>query len=750
MVFGEQPPKLNTDFSNVIIIDNLPVVDEKKLQKLKDYVATKLFVDKKSKTKISPKDGGVDIPLTNGKTLGYGIVMFENPRDAKAAIAMKDGKSFPTGKGKPPLILALSQYTSFEDIMNTPDEFVIPDQKQYQQEVKPIASNWLLDDFGRDQFVIREGPKTKLFWNDPVRRPDFNGAEALPPLGNNGVTTKVGPVKFSPKGTYLVSFHGNGVQLWLPPDFRKAVPFSHPSVAEVVFSPCERYLFTAGRGDQKSGFSSVVVVWNIQAMMLTGPAAENVKESAKKRVFKVKQDMQWNQFGWVPIFQFSYDGSFFSRHPKYDLYGDKSPKASFIQLYRSSDFTGFQKIDVSGVKDAQWSPGRLSRNDAAQSNLLVYWIPSPRPDQPASIILQEINATSRKIVRENNIFCKNMEMHWQKNGEFLAFQITEQKTKKSLTTKFEVCRLREKGFPIEPVDTKQLTVFHIMKDSNEPTTPNIRFSWEPTGRVFAIIHEDEKLERDEGQSSQKSTGMVKVHFQRISFYHVKKKKTVLLQTLNQTVGNLHWSPAGGVVVMTAQAGNGSLTFYNPKTDTILAEVEHFKCTGVEWDPSGRYLISSATAKSTYAAENGYRVWNSRGDQLVSVSATELALVSWRPRPPTLLTPQQKAEIRKTSKQKYWPTFEAEAAIIRRGNQSAAIKERESKKRQWREFIESCAQTYDSQQESRQELQNGESDNEDDYHNVDVVVTSLISLEEKVLSTVGGTGLSNKGNPSLLF
>lgn len=56
----------------------------------------------------------------------------------------------------------------------------------------------------------------------------------------------------------------------------------------------------------------------------------------------------------------------------------------------------------------------------------------------------------------------------------------------------------------------------------------------------------------------------------------------------------------------------------------VAETEHHMCTHVDWDPSGRYLITSITqfiepSQNWRAAmENGYKVWSAHGALLHTV------------------------------------------------------------------------------------------------------------------------------------
>lgn len=47
-------------------------------------------------------------------------------------------------------------------------------------------------------------------------------------------------VRWSPKGTYLATFHQRGIALWGGEKFKQIQRFSHQGVQLIDFSPCER------------------------------------------------------------------------------------------------------------------------------------------------------------------------------------------------------------------------------------------------------------------------------------------------------------------------------------------------------------------------------------------------------------------------------------------------------------------------------------------------------------------------------
>lgn len=49
---------------------------------------------------------------------------------------------------------------------------------------------------------------------------------------------------WSPKGTYLATFHRQGIALWGGEEFVRLHRFNHTNVQLIDFSPCERYVVT--------------------------------------------------------------------------------------------------------------------------------------------------------------------------------------------------------------------------------------------------------------------------------------------------------------------------------------------------------------------------------------------------------------------------------------------------------------------------------------------------------------------------
>lgn len=62
-----------------------------------------------------------------------------------------------------------------------------------------------------------------------------------------------------------------------------------------------------------------------------------------------------------------------------------------------------------------------------------------------------------------------------------------------------------------------------------------------------------------------------------------------------------------------KAMNGQLEFFSADDGEVMNAAEHFMCTNIEWDPTGRYVATSVT--SIHQMENGFNIWLFNGTLL---------------------------------------------------------------------------------------------------------------------------------------
>lgn len=125
----------------------------------------------------------------------------------------------------------------------------------------------------------------------------------------------------------------------------------------------------------------------------------------------------------------------------------------------------------------------------------------------------------------------------------------------------------------------------------------------------------------------------------------------------KTANHLFWSPAGQFIVLAGLRNmNGALEFIDTADFTTLSNGEHFMCTDIEWDPTGRYLMTGVSWWG-HKVDNAYWMWSFQGKILKRYATDRFCQFLWRPRPATLLNKKQIKEIKKKLKS-YAVDFEA--------------------------------------------------------------------------------------------
>jgi len=610
-------------YSKVIIVDNIPIVAQDKFDKLKG-VLQKIF------SQVGPiREFSLPHDETH-TTKGYAFVEFTTSETAESAIQKINGYRLDKQH-----VFRVTSFDDFQKFLNVPETYQAPEVKPY--EAKENLWTWCAEKRLIDQYVIRYGDWTEILWNefkpseDPesvMKRKDWSDAY----------------VRWSPRGTYLLTTHPQGVAIWGGPQWHKIMRFPHQGVKFVDFSPCERFLVTASPQLQENDNPKdpqCIIVWDSR----TGK---------KLRGFLGANTSQW------PVLKWSHDDKYLAR------IGEDS-----ISVYETPnmDLLDKKSIKIFGVKDFAWSP---------TANLISYFVPETG-NQPARVALMEIPSKTDKYQKNlfNVVDCK---LHWQSNGDYLAVKIERQKTKKQTISSFEIFRLREKNVPIESLE---------LKDNVQ------NFAWEPKGNRFAIIH---------GEGSKPD----------VSFYALEKTVKLLKTLEKKPVNGLFWSPTGDFIVLAnLNSVNGNLEFlWVSEMETIGTE-EHFNCSSVEWDPTGRQVVTSVSFWN-HQIETGYNVYNFQGKLLKHVLKDKFYQLLWRPRPPSLLPEDKQKSIKKNLK-KYEKEYRRQDNLVKTQEEEERFKKREALRTEFQNYLAQKRKEHEEESEIRRKLRSGEdSDDEDDY------------------------------------
>lgn len=653
----EEDVQLNENFKNVVIVDGLPIVDAKKMLKL-GAVIKRVF------GKFGPiaENGFLMASKEDGSGEGFGFIEYETAEGAAKAIKEGDGKNL-DNKHK----FKVNLWDDMEKFNIVPAEYEPPAKVEYES--KANLTSWLMDEAGRDQFVVRFGTDTHVYFNDPHRKSNNMGRE----LHNGGEREKQRGkswteqyVAWSTRGSYLATFHRPGIALWGGAEFEKLGRFAHPDVNFIDFSPSDKYLVTSNGQERKSNSDPhCIQVFDIRSGKLL-------------RGF----DKGKTKGGW-PSFKWSHDDRFIARCGEDCISVYQVPTMGLLDK---------KSFKVQNVQECLWSPTQ---------NVLAYWVPE-KDNIPARVALLEI--PSRKMLREKHLYSvQDVKLHWQDSGDYLCVKLARKKTKKTIIHNFEIFRLRQKNIPVEVLEIEDNIV---------------AFAWEPVGSRFAIIH---------GNPARPN----------VSIYELGPKKLKKMVTLENRPANcLYWSPTGDHLVVAGLGDkNGWLEFMNMQDLGNTVQTEHHMCTDVEWDPSGRFVITSVTQPLNVkpfdfrvTMENGYILWSGVGLQLAKVPVDPCYQVLWRPRPKPLFNEKQLDEIKESLKDKYWKKFEEEDNEIKQSQLSGVAKEKADWKSQWKAFRAAAEERHEEERAEREELRNGVmSDNEDDYVEIDHINEEEISV-----------------------
>ncbi|KAH7107082.1 translation initiation factor eIF-3b [Auriculariales sp. MPI-PUGE-AT-0066] len=558
----------------------------------------------------------------------FAFVEFGSDEEASLAIAHLDGHAL-----DPKHTFRLNRFTDIEYYAQLDDAFVEPPSEPFRPREHLRA--WLSDPQGRDQYVTYRQDDVAVMWHGKTAQLQYEKKNWTDLY-----------VSWSPLGTYMVTMHRQGVQIWGGPSWERLTRFVHPLAKLVDFSPCENYIVTwshdeiqaqdkAPQGPQyfsPEDEGNNLAIWDVR----TGNLLRTFKAAPQGDADKQRQ-LPWPQIKWSPD----------------DKYVARVTPGQAISVYElpGMGLHGKKSIKIEGVVDFEWCPiGDRDREEETKSkkireNLLAFWTPEVA-NQPARVTLMSFPL--RTILRSKNLFnVSECKMHFQNQGDFLCVKVDRHtKTKKSIFCNLEIFRLREKDYPVEVVELKDTV---------------LEFAWEPTGERFALLSTNDP---NYGNSAPGITLRTDA-----SFYALEKAKNFkqLRALPNRSTNSIRWSPRGRHVVL-ATVGSSSkseLEFWDLDFNSedfgrkelisntgewgagiqLLGTSDHYGVTDIEWDPSGRFVGTSASVWK-HSLENGYNIWDFRGQELEKHILDRFKQFLWRPRPRTLLSKDQQKVVRK--------------------------------------------------------------------------------------------------------
>jgi len=392
--YPEPKIKLNTSFANVLAIDNLPITEASKADKMSSLIQ-KVFEKKAS---VVPTDFYMPVN-SDGKTKGFAFVEFATPADAKSAFEKVQG--FPFTKKNDFKLYNVSDWEKYE---NFDENAVEPPSIEPYKEQENLTT-WLTDEQARDQYALKYYDSVQIMWNDPHHK-----AVNVHKRDN---WTEDG-IMWSPYGSYLVTFHKKGLALWGGENWKVQGSYTHKNVRLCHFSPNEKFMVSMNEDVRHN-----VIVWEVR--------------SKRKEVFTANDSIARLPDGRWPVFQWSHDSKYFAR-----LGADNE-----LEVYDSATFklVGGKPFIIDGIQNFSWCPNK---------NIIAYWSPE-YASIPAKIALMEI--PKQREIRSKNFFrVTNVQLFWHPSGDFLTAAVDSEVVKKSvkvIQTNLEIFRMNQKGIPIE-------------------------------------------------------------------------------------------------------------------------------------------------------------------------------------------------------------------------------------------------------------------------------------------------------------
>lgn len=180
----------------------------------------------------------------------------------------------------------------------------------------------------------------------------------------------------------------------------------------------------------------------------------------------------------------------------------------------------------------------------------------------------------------------------------------------------------------------------------------------------------------------------------------------------------------------------------------LGTADHYGVTDVEWDPSGRYLATSASAWRhtvrlkfcflypslmclAFQLENGYAIWDFRGQELQKYILDKFKQFLWRPRPRTLLTKEQQRLVKKNLRE-YSRAFDEEDAADVHKESAELIAQRKRLVDEWNAWRARCQVEVRDDKKSRGQKLNTEEKHVEEKEEIEVWIDEVIEQNEVIV------------------
>lgn len=157
----------------MVVIDNLPKAGPEKYARLTGVV-TPLF--ERSAEVRRDEDGRSRVTIVqgdDGSSLGFAFVEYTTPEEAQKALSQLH--NYQLDKAHRFWACTAGDLQKLQEMSN---EFVPPAAVPIAKD-RPDFKSWLLDERGRDQFLIRHEDEMSIYWHDHIIKPQLVSLQDL-------------------------------------------------------------------------------------------------------------------------------------------------------------------------------------------------------------------------------------------------------------------------------------------------------------------------------------------------------------------------------------------------------------------------------------------------------------------------------------------------------------------------------------------------------------------------------------------
>lgn len=579
-------------------------------------------------------------------------------------------------------------YSELSKILSVPD--IYQEQTEIAFQSRPDCTQWLTDPLCRDQFVLRSGHDTEVSWANLIQGEGpalVYGGEREKQMNLSWCESYV---QWSPKGTYLATFHPQGIKLWGDEFFVAQGRYLHKGVELLEFSPCENYMVTYNFSNYDS--AEAIIVWDVRSgskirtFSLKDPRevgfwaqGEVTEEKGGKKTERVLKGRICSYDPSNSTFKLMEGITEYDRVPTSKVVALQDPNklkwsrdgkyvarlgVGIIQVYEtpSMKLLDSKSIAAKDVMDFQWSPGG---GDGADSNMISYWSPASG-NLPA--IISVIQIPDRTVISSRKLFdVQDNKMIWQNDGDFLCVKMTKTAGKKRSSI-LMLFRIRENEVPVELLELQENVV---------------DVQWEPSKEKFAVIYGESRSATiafytmgTGGAGSVAANASVVAK----SAAAPKKGEMALLYTLTgKQCSEIVWCPVGGILAIGYIASDTCIfELHDVDNNVTLGQRRHDRGNKLLWDPSGRCIVSCTLTALRQTAvrgqpDDGYNMYTFQGYPICQVRKEKLYQFAWRPRPDILTAAEKKSVIKNLKK--FEKMFDREDKVRKQRLESEAFVER---------------------------------------------------------------------------